>query len=128
LSGKRKISGNALGVVTTGRVNVLRHGENWLPAFGEIVVTTPSALPEIFFAGTTSGDFRRHHPATVALWLRDFLDYRDYLQTRGIYYELKTGSTNDWASRRDTIDQTPFDRPFLELVTTHALARLAGGR
>ena len=36
------------------RVSELRCGENWQPALGEIVVTTPSALPEQFFAGQVS--------------------------------------------------------------------------
>jgi hypothetical protein len=76
------------------RVSELRRDENWRPAFGEIVVTTPGALPENFFAGQPveiSGVIARPPPPLAG----GLFDYRDYLQTRGIYYELKTSSTND---------------------------------
>ena len=33
------------------RVTELRRGENWQPAAGEIIVTTPEPLPANFFAG-----------------------------------------------------------------------------
>ncbi len=109
------------------RVSELRRGENWQPAFGEIVVTTPGALPEHFFAGQAveiSGVVARPPPPLA----EGLFDYRDYLQTRGIYYELKAGSTNDWQLRGPALAKTAADRPFSELVETHARARFAGGR
>ena len=77
------------------RVSELRRGENWQPALGEIIVTTPSALTGNFFSGQPveiSGVVARP-PLPLAEGL---FNYRDYLQTRGAYYELKTSSINDW--------------------------------
>ena len=51
-------------------------------------------------------------------------DYRDYLQTRGIYYQLKTGSTNDWQLRHAVADEAAVDRPVFELVEEDAGARV----
>jgi hypothetical protein len=94
------------------QVSELRRDENWRPAFGEIVVTTPGALPENFFAGQPveiSGIIARSPPP-----LADGLfDYRDYLQTRGIYYELKTSSTNDWALGAMPLKNPPLTDRFL---------------
>jgi ComEC/Rec2-related protein len=94
------------------RAGDLRFGENWQPAFGTIVVTTPTALPENFFAGQAvevSGVITRPPPPPA----EGLFDYRDYLQTRGIYYELKTGSTNDWQLRGSILDTPPQTGRFL---------------
>ena len=40
-------------------------------------------------------------------------DYRDYLQTRGIYYQLKTSSTNDWKIRAPVLNSPPLTDRFL---------------
>lgn len=72
-------------------------GDNttWQPAFGAVIVSTPGALDSNFFAGQSvevSGLIAPPPPP-----LADGLfDYRDYLATRGIFYQLKTRSTNDW--------------------------------
>ncbi len=83
------------------RVTELRRGEDWQPASGSIIVTTPNPLAENYFAGQPveiSGVIARPPPP-----LADGLfDYRDYLETRGIYYQLKTESTNDWQIARAT--------------------------
>ena len=73
------------------QVNVtgLRLDGNWQSALGKIVVATPSALPENFFAGQSveiSGVIARPPPPLA----EGLFDDRDYLQTRGIYYQLKT--------------------------------------
>jgi competence protein ComEC len=94
------------------RVAEIRLGENWRPAPGEIVVTTPTALPEKFFAGQSveiSGVIARPgFPLAEGLF-----DDRDYLQTRGIYYELKTDSTNDWQLRAPILPKPPLTDRFL---------------
>jgi competence protein ComEC len=94
------------------RVTELRRGENWQPAAGEIVVATPSALPADFFAGQAvevTGVIARP-PTPLAEGL---FDYRDYLQTRGIYYQLKTSSTNDWQLRTPSLTKPPLTDRFL---------------
>jgi ComEC/Rec2-related protein len=94
------------------RVAEIRLGENWRPAPGEIVVTTPTALPVNFFAGQSveiSGVLARPgFPLAEGLF-----DDRDYLQTRGIYYELKTDSTNDWHLREPILPKPPLTDRFL---------------
>jgi competence protein ComEC len=94
------------------RVNELRRGETWQPAVGEIIVTTPGALPENIFAGQCveiSGVITRPPPPLA----EGLFDYRDYLQTRGIYYQLKTESTNDWQSREPISTSPPLTDRFL---------------
>jgi ComEC/Rec2-related protein len=94
------------------QVAEIRRDDNWQPAPGQIVVTTPSALPENFFAGQSieiSGVISRP-PLPLAEGL---FDDRDYLQTRGIYYELKTESTNDWRLRAPIFPKPPLTDRFL---------------
>jgi hypothetical protein len=94
------------------RVNTLQLGENRLPALGGIVVSTPAPLAETFFAGQAveiSGVIAR--PAVPLA--EGLFDYRNYLQTRGIYYELKTNSTNDWQLREPSLASPPLTDRFL---------------
>jgi len=77
------------------RVTALRRSTDWEPAAGLIIVTTPGVLAGHFFAGQPveiTGVIGQPAPALA----EGLFDYRDYLQTRGIYYQLKAGSTNDW--------------------------------
>ena len=102
------------------RVTGLLLGERWQPASGDIIVTTPNPLPENYFAGQPvdiSGVIARPPPP-----LADGLfDYRDYLQTRGIYYQLKTDSTNDWKLREPHLLKPPLTDRFLNW-SKHTLA------
>jgi competence protein ComEC len=102
------------------RLTEIRHDENWQPVLGEIIVTTPSALPENIFAGQSieiSGVIAPPPPP-----LADGLfDYRDYLQTRGIFYELTTSSTNDWRLRAPILLKPPLTDRFLNW-SKHTLA------
>jgi ComEC/Rec2-related protein len=94
------------------RVTGLRRDDNWQPADGKIVVTTPGTLPGNFFAGQPveiSGVIALP-PAPLADGL---FDYRDYLQTRGVFYELKTRSTNDWQLRAPILLKPPLTDRFL---------------
>ncbi|HSY73914.1 MAG TPA: ComEC/Rec2 family competence protein [Dongiaceae bacterium] len=94
------------------RITEIRRESNWQPVRGQIVVTTPSVLPENFFAGQSvevSGVIARPgFPLAEGLF-----DNRDYLQTRGIYYELKTESTNDWRLREPILQTPPLTDRFL---------------
>ncbi len=94
------------------KIAVLRRGESWQPAAGEIIVTTPDTLPAKFFAGQAveiTGVIARP-PSPLAEGL---FDYRHYLETRGIYYQLKTGSTNDWQLRVPSLTHSPLTDRFL---------------
>ena len=93
-------------------VHEMRDGENWRPAFGEIVATVPGALPESFFAGQSvevAGVLARPPPPLA----EGLFDYRAYLQTRGIYYELKTASSHDWQLRDTLLASPPLTDRFL---------------
>ena len=94
------------------RVTRLRRDGNWQPATGEIVVTTPGTLPDDFFAGQPveiSGVIARPPPPLA----QGLFDYRDYLQTRGTYYQLKAGSTNDWQLGTSPLTRPPLTDRFL---------------
>jgi competence protein ComEC len=94
------------------RVSELRRGENWQPVTGEIIIATPGTLPANFFAGQPvqiTGVIARP-PAPLAEGL---FDYRNYLETRGIYYQLKTGSANDWQLRPPPLTHPPLTDRFL---------------
>jgi ComEC/Rec2-related protein len=95
------------------RVAGLQRNGSWQPADGEIVATTPGTLPANFFAGQPveiSGVIARP-PLPLAEGL---FNYRDYLQTRGIYYQLKTGSTNDWQLGASPSKNPPLTDRFLD--------------
>ncbi len=94
------------------RVTELRREENWQPATGEVMVATPDTLPANFFAGQPveiTGVIARPPP----LLAEGLFDYRNYLETRGIYYQLKTGSTNDWQLRPPPLTHPPLTDQFL---------------
>src|SRR5665213_266867 len=77
------------------RVSEIRREENFSPASGEIIVSTPDVLAPEYFAGQPvqiSGVIAPPPPPLA----EGLFDYQNYLATRGIYYELKTSSTNDW--------------------------------
>ena len=55
------------------RVTELRRGENWQPAAGEIIVTTPEPLPGQFLCRAAGGSHRRASPDRHRRWPKDFL-------------------------------------------------------
>lgn len=93
-------------------VSELRREENWQPAYGQIIVSTPSAMSDNFFAGqpVEISGVMIQPPVPLAEGL---FDYRDYLKTRGIYYEFKTRSTNDWQLREPVLQTPPLTDRFL---------------
>ena len=99
--------------LTQVRVSEIRTGEDWEPADGNVIVTAPGLPGTNFFAGQfveISGVIGRPAPAEA----EGLFDYRDYLQTRGIYYEFKTSSTNDWELREPILPRPPVTDRFLE--------------
>ena len=87
-------------------------GENWRPALGKIIVTTPGVLASNFFAGQTVEISGVIAPPSAPL-ADGLFDYRDYLKTRGVFYELKTRSTNDWQLRAPILLKPPLNDRFL---------------
>jgi competence protein ComEC len=77
------------------RVDALNSGSGWQPAFGRVAVSTPGLLPGTFHRGSTveiTGVLAPPPgPAAEGLF-----DYRAYLGRQGIYFQLKTESSNDW--------------------------------
>jgi ComEC/Rec2-related protein len=102
------------------RVGELQRGEIRQPAFGTIIVTMPGALPENYFAcqRVEISGVLAPPPLPLAAGL---FDYRDYLQTRGIYYVLKTSSSDDWQLREPILQSPSLTDRFLNW-SKHTLA------
>jgi competence protein ComEC len=82
--------------VTRVRVTRIRQADAWVPATGEILVTTPAIVSPDFFAGQPveiSGILARPPPPLA----EGLFDFQNYLATRGLYYQLKADATNDWS-------------------------------
>ncbi|MDE3066013.1 MAG: ComEC/Rec2 family competence protein [Verrucomicrobiota bacterium] len=98
--------------LTLVRVREIRRGEKWRPAVGKIMVSTPAPLAADFFAGQAaevSGVIARPSPPLA----EGLFDYRDYLATRGIYYQLRAASTNDWRLSQPVLPKPPLTDRFL---------------
>lgn len=96
------------------RVNVfsVKHGDDWQPATGRIVVTTLGELPGQFFAGqrVEITGVLAPPPLPIAPGL---FNYRAHLARQEIHYQLKAGSTNDWQLIAPAMDKAPFTDRFL---------------
>ncbi|HTR43364.1 MAG TPA: ComEC/Rec2 family competence protein [Pseudomonadales bacterium] len=98
--------------LTQVRVKEIQSGGDWQPATGEVIVFTPGYLQENFFAGQPveiKGVIERPAPPLA----EGLFDDRAYLETRGIFYELKTQSTNDWKLREPFLSRPPLTTRFL---------------
>jgi competence protein ComEC len=94
------------------RVSEIRREENFQPASGEIFVLTPGLPGPRFFAGQPVeiyGVLSRPPPPLA----EGLFDFQNYLATRGIYYQLKTESTNDWQLREPQKLRPPLTDRFL---------------
>jgi ComEC/Rec2-related protein len=94
------------------RVSEWRRDASWLPAVGDIVVTTPEELPAEFFSGQPveiSGVLAR--PALPVA--PGIFDYRAHLENLGIYYALKTDGTNAWQLGEKAQATPPFATRFI---------------
>ncbi|MBM3837854.1 MAG: DUF4131 domain-containing protein [Verrucomicrobia bacterium] len=103
---------------TMARVEVteiLRYrARDWQPASGRVAVTTPGVLGPEFFAGKSveiSGALQLPPNAAAD----GLFDYRAYLRTLGIYYQLTVESPEDWALRSGgkSTSTTPMSERFL---------------
>ncbi|HEY0456579.1 MAG TPA: ComEC/Rec2 family competence protein, partial [Verrucomicrobiae bacterium] len=86
-------------------------GQEAMPAFGHIAVTTPGILASNFFQGQqvelTGVLAVPAGPAAEGLF-----DYKRYLERAGIYYTLQVRSTNDWKLQGQATQPPVADRFF----------------
>ncbi|MBI2946492.1 MAG: ComEC/Rec2 family competence protein [Verrucomicrobia bacterium] len=102
---------------------VFRAG-TWQLAFGRVAVSTPGVIGPEFFAGSSveiSGALQPPQSAAA----EGLFDYRAYLQTLGIYYQLTVESAEDWRLLRT--DKSPAGPPWSERFLRWAQATLAKG-
>ena len=95
------------------RVHEIRQKENFLPADGEVLVTSPGIPAANFFAGQTveiSGVISRPPPPLA----EGLFDLQNYLAARGIYYQLKTESAADWKLLVPILPKPPLTDRFLK--------------
>ena len=105
--------------LTQVRVTGLRIDENWRPATGDIMVSTSGTPSTNYFAGQSVEISGVIAPPPQAMAEGLFND-RDYLQTRGIFYELKT-TPSDWRLYEPALSGPPPTDRFLEW-SRHTLA------
>ena len=94
------------------RVTALQRDGRSTSATGEILALTPGLPGTNFFGGQTVEIFGvlARPPGPVAEGL---FDLRSYLAARGIYYQLKTESTNDWQLRPPVRAAPPLTERFI---------------
>jgi len=74
---------------------LLLQATNWQDCCGSVLVLTPGILPSAFFAEQTVEVTGVLEPPPGPR-AEGLFDYRKYLWRQGIYFQLKTESTNDW--------------------------------
>ena len=104
---------NAIHAMVRVEVSGLRRDSQWVPANGLVLVTAPDEPPPGFFAGqpVEIAGVMAPPPRPLAEGLFDF---RDYLAQRGIHYELKTTSLDDWRLREPALPRPPISDRFLK--------------
>lgn len=81
-------------------VTALRRRDEWVPAAGQVAVTTPGVLGTNFFAGRAvelTGILRAPRGALAA----GLFDYRAFLAWQGVWFQLQCADTNDWRLAAD---------------------------
>lgn len=111
--------------LATVEAQFLRKGTSaWIPAVGQVFISTPGALPACFNRGTIveiEGVLSRPPgPAAPGLF-----DFRAYLAFQGIQYQLQDVTTNDW--RCVAPASTSFGRAWMDRFMAWAKANLAQG-
>jgi competence protein ComEC len=99
---------------STARVTAseIKLKDQWQPAVGEIAVTTSGVLASNYCAGQAVEVTGILTPPPPPL-AEGLFDYRDYLATRGIFYELRTNGTNDWSLAEPIRTRLPLADRFL---------------
>lgn len=94
-------------------VTEVKRLDQWEPASGRVMVITPGTLDSRYFQDqrvTIAGALEPPGPPLA----EGLFDYRDYLHTRGIYYELRANSTNDWRPAPAALATPPLTQHFLD--------------
>jgi len=90
--------------------------EGWQPVTGKVIATTSGALPPEFFQGQiveVHGVLRRPNgPVAEGLF-----DPRAYYQRQGVFYQLQTSGTNDWAVAAGGETKLPLTEQFRRWAT-----------
>lgn len=102
-------------------VSELGRGTNWQVAQGQVIVMTPGVLGDNFYNGQNvevagvmvqpSGPFAD-----------GLFDFKSFLKRKGIYYQLRVASTNDWQ-----VFGKPVSRPLSDRFFSYAKKTLAIG-
>ena len=103
------------------RVSDVARPTDFFPASGEVLLNTPGILATNFFAGQrveVAGVLAPPPPPLA----EGLFDYPSYLAARGIHYQLKTESTNDWIILEPQRASPPLTDRFLTW-SQHTLAR-----
>ncbi|MCL5096322.1 MAG: ComEC/Rec2 family competence protein [Candidatus Omnitrophica bacterium] len=102
----------------------IRRQSSWQRAAGRVAISTPGVLGAEFFEGrSVEVEGVLGPPASPVA--EGLFDYRRYLQWRGIYYQLKADSTNDWQLVPDP--QSPDVPPLADRFCRWAQETLARG-
>ncbi|HEV2695138.1 MAG TPA: ComEC/Rec2 family competence protein [Verrucomicrobiae bacterium] len=102
------------------RTSAISTNKIFLPASGEVLAVTSGILDSNFFAGEQveiSGVIAPPAPPLA----EGLFDYPNYLATRGVYYQLKTQSLEDWILLQPAATSPPFTDRFLNW-SRHTLA------
>jgi ComEC/Rec2-related protein len=102
------------------RLEEIQQGRDWQPAAGQIIVSTPGLLASNFFAGQHV-EIKGVLARPAAPLAEGLFDDRAYLQARGIFYELKAESANNWQLREPILPRPPLTDRFLDW-SRHTLA------
>jgi competence protein ComEC len=107
------------------QVQALRRNTNWQPAFGRVTTSTPGVVEGAFFSGQAvevTGVLQRPKGPTAP----GQFDYRAYLMYRGVFYQLRCESTNDWQIVA-AADRPPASPPWSEQLCPWGQRILAKG-
>ena len=76
-------------------VSSLAHGTNWQVADGRVIVMTPGVLANHFYNGQNVQVSGVILPPSGP-FADGLFDSKSFLKRKGIYYQLRVASTNDW--------------------------------
>jgi len=94
------------------KVSEITDNKGTCPATGEISVSTPGVLGADFFSGqrvVVAGVISIPPPPLA----EGLFDFGDYLAVRGMYYQFRADSTNDWRVREPRVLRPPLTDRFL---------------